>query len=310
MTQLISIAAEALLALIGGWLVPFAGMLLLVPALRASGLKVTNYRGAEVFLGLGLVWVFWVAGVGVFGFAGTVSLVAFGGGITYTAGAVAVAAAALTVIWALLFGLIDDVFGTSADKGFKGHFKSLASGRLSTGALKALGIGLVALAAGAQIASRRELFGMEYAIVLVCSAAVIALCANLVNLMDMRPGRAIKGYGVLCVFGACALAYPLADGMILSVATALIALIWLLGPVIAIARWDFAEEGMLGDAGANAAGALAGFALAFGLSTGALVLAAIALLALNALSERVSYSRLIESNSLLSRIDLWGRQSL
>lgn len=309
MTQFIDIAAEAFLALVGGWLLPLAGMLLLVPALRTSRLKVANYRGVEVFLGLGLVWVFWVAGVRVFGFGGSASLFAFGGGITYTAASVAVAAAALTVTWALLFGLIDDVFGTSGDKGFKGHFTSLACGRLSTGALKALGIGFVALAAGVQIASRRELSGMEYAIVLICSAAVIALCANLVNLLDMRPGRAIKGYGVLCVFGACALAYPLADGIIAGATTALIALIWLLGPVIAIARWDFAEEGMLGDAGANAAGALAGFALAFGLSTGALVLAAIALLALNALSERVSYSRLIESSPILSRIDLWGRQS-
>lgn len=309
MTHLAELAAGLVLAILGGWLVPFAGMSLLVPALRDSRLKVTNYRGAEVFLGLGLVWVFWVAGVRVFGPAGAVSSVAMDGGLFHAAGAVAAAAAALTVTWALLFGLIDDVFGTPGDKGFRGHFASLARGRLSTGALKAFGIGFAALAAGVQIASGRGLPGVEYAIVLVCSAAVIALCANLVNLLDLRPGRAIKGYGVLCVAGAAALAFPLAGEVVSAVAALLIALVWLLGPVVAVARWDFAEEGMLGDAGANAAGALAGFVLAFSLSTGALVIVTVILLALNALSERVSYSRLIESNSMLSRIDLWGRQS-
>ena len=309
MTYLADLATGVALAIAGGWLVPLAGMSLLVPALRDSRLKVANYRGAEVFLGLGLVWVFWVAGVRIFGPAGATSFVVIDGGISSAAGAVAVAAAALTVTWALLFGLIDDVFGTSGDKGFKGHFTSLARGRLSTGALKAFGIGLVALAAGAQIASRRELLGVEYAVVLICSAAMIALCANLVNLLDLRPGRAIKGYGVLCVAGAWALAFPLAGEVVSTVASTLIALVWLLGPVIAVARWDFAEEGMLGDAGANAAGALAGFVLAFALSTTTLVVATIILLALNALSERVSYSRLIESNSMLSRIDFWGRQS-
>jgi hypothetical protein len=258
-----------------------------------------------VYLGLGLVWVFWVAGVRVFGATGLGS--GWWGTTSGGAAALVVSAAALTVTWALLFGLVDDVFGTPADKGFRGHLAALAHGRLSTGGLKLFGIGFVALAGGMTIAGRAAVTGFEIPIVVIAATLVIALSANLVNLLDLRPGRALKGYVLMCVFAVFAIAIPATGGAVTALLKAVVLLIWLMGPALAVYRYDVREDGMLGDAGANAAGALAGFVLAWGLSTPALVVAAALLLAINLLSEKVSFSGIIESNSLLSRIDTWGR---
>ncbi|MDZ4178646.1 MAG: hypothetical protein U1E29_05385, partial [Coriobacteriia bacterium] len=230
MTFWASWLVAVLLATVGGWLVPYLGMRLLVPSLSASPVRRANYRNREVYLGLGLVWVFWVAGVRLFGASG------LGSGWWETASggvsASAVSAAALTVTWALLFGLVDDVFGTSTDKGFRGHLAALARGRLTTGGLKLFGIGFVALAGGVTIAGRTPLDGLEFAVVVIAATFVIALSANLVNLLDLRPGRALKGYVLMCVFAAIAIAIPATGGLLEASLIALVLLIWLVGPAL------------------------------------------------------------------------------
>jgi hypothetical protein len=64
---------------------------------------------------------------------------------------------------------------------------------------------------------------------------------------------------------------------------------------------------MLGDTGANAAGALVGLAIVerTGLAGRAVALAGLA--ALTIASERVSFTRVIEDHPVLRRLDEWGR---
>jgi hypothetical protein len=64
---------------------------------------------------------------------------------------------------------------------------------------------------------------------------------------------------------------------------------------------------MLGDAGANAAGALAGFLLAWRSPLWLLSVLAVVLLALNVTSERVSFSKVIERVAFLRWLDGLGR---
>jgi len=84
-------------------------------------------------------------------------------------------------------------------------------------------------------------------------------------------------------------------------------LLVLLGPVIAVCRYDLGERGMLGDAGSNAMGAIIGYLLAASLPTAWLAVVAVALLALNLLSERISFSTVIERFAPLRAIDGLGR---
>ena len=81
-------------------------------------------------------------------------------------------------------GGYDDLAGSGDRRGFRGHLGALAHGEVTTGAVKLGGIGAAGLAASG-------LLGGPPADVLV-NAGLIAGCANLVNLFDLRPGRAIK----------------------------------------------------------------------------------------------------------------------
>jgi hypothetical protein len=159
----------------------------------------------------------------------------------------------------------------------------------------------------------------------VLAALVIALAANLMNLLDVRPGRALKTYGVAVVAPAvmfavrAAHAYNLevapfagqASGLALSRAEVFVAAVVMavvvLGPVLAVWRFDLGERGMLGDAGANAMGAIVGYLLTGVLSLIGLAAAAGVLLTLNLISERVSFTSVIERTPVLSWLDGLGR---
>ena len=82
-------------------------------------------------------------------------------------------------------GLIDDLGGTGESGGFRGHFRALAHGRLTTGAIKAFGGPVIALSIIPLNLSTDGVGRLR-------DAAIICLSANLVNLLDRAPGRAIK----------------------------------------------------------------------------------------------------------------------
>jgi hypothetical protein len=262
---------------------------------------VTNYRGLPVPLGLGWAWFTW--GVALILVQLAAVLVPPVRAVAMPLILPATVMPVLLVPAVAVFGLLDDLFGRGDTRGFRGHLSAAAHGRVTTGAVKLVGIGVLALVS-AWWMSRWG--GVLHPVEWLAGAAVIALTANLVNLLDLRPGRALKAYVLLALPSAALLAWRLAWGGHWASAI-LLALV--LGPALATFPPDLAERGMLGDMGANAAGALAGWLLAFALRPWpvALVAVAAALLALNLASERVSFSAVIEGNRVLRWFDSLGR---
>lgn len=198
------------------------------------------------------------------------------------------------------FGALDDLRGDSSSKGLKGHLGALAHGEVTTGALKILGIGLTGVVAAA-LADRGKPRSGSLAgrtSTTVVGGAVVALGANLGNLLDLRPGRALKA-GVLV---GAPLLVAAGDRPAVAAAASL-------GASAALLPADLAGQTMLGDTGANALGAV--LATAFVQRSGARgrLLAASALLALTVASERVSFTEVIESTPVLRELDRWGRTS-
>ncbi|MBA4371106.1 MAG: hypothetical protein C0418_05975, partial [Coriobacteriaceae bacterium] len=184
-------------------------------------------------------------------------------------------------------------------------------GQLTTGVLKLFGIGVLAAGAGLWVAGTESGFvdPVAFGISWFAATVVVGGSANLVNLADLRPLRALKTYVLLAIIAAALGAASLAAYTDRAAAVGLGTLVLLVGPALAVWGPDAAERGMLGDAGANAAGALAGFWLARGLVSVpvALGVAAAIIVALNLISERVSFSEVIERNRVLKWLDMLGR---
>lgn len=291
---------------LGAWVVPAVGMRLLVPSLESSARTSSNYRGRRVFLGLGIVWVFWAIGISIF------SLVT-GGMQGLQALQLGIVAQVIPILLVFLFGLIDDSFGAMGEKGLRGHLRALVRGRLTTGALKLVGITFAALwASGYVMASRTVDAGWTttaYIVGLLAGTVLIAGAANLLNLLDLRPGRALKSYGLLAGLAWLIMlvsATARVEGSYSWMGLVVLAVVFA-GPALAVWRYDIGERGMLGDAGANPAGALAGVALAVALPLWGIVVAAVAVVVLNIISERVSFSQVIGANRVLRWLDALGR---
>ena len=322
-------------SVVAGLVVPVLGMRALVPSLEGTRFSGTNYRGRQVYLGLGLVWIIWaialmVMSTGVDMAGSLLSLDHSGYTVALLEGPLTLplySVPFMLVATSVLLGLVDDAFGTHGDKGFRGHLSAIRSGRLTTGGLKLLGIGSVAAVYAWSVADGRAEAASGPGEVLatwVLATLTIALCANLLNLMDLRPGRALKTYSVLALIAVpvfvihASRSYAVYAGSLAEIGVApwggadtwvaaLCLAIVLLGPVAAVWRYDLGEMGMLGDAGSNAMGAIVGYLLASSLPTGWLAGVAGVLLALNLLSERVSFSAAIERIAPLRRLDQLGR---
>lgn len=238
----------------------------------------TNYRGRDVTLLAG-------PAVAAGGIAGTL---AAGRSPRHTAAAVLAAAGAAA------FGGYDDLAGDRAATGLRGHLGALAKGELTTGTIKLAGIGTTALAAACMAGPGRGQRRAGTADRLI-NAGLIAGSANLVNLFDLRPGRAVK---VTAAAGALLSAWP--GGAAAAAAP--------LGAAAALAGEDLGERAMLGDAGANALGALLGAAAAATLPRPARILALAAVTGLTAASEVVSFSQVIDATGPLARLDQLGRE--
>ena len=273
------IAAGGARALLGG-----------VSRLSTTVLTRTNHRGESVTLAEGPAAAL----------AATLAAAALCPGAGANSGRVA-AAAAVAGLGAAAVGGYDDIVGARPDqrkdKGFAGHLRALREGRVSAGAVKVLGVGGSGLVAGVLLLDpgpRRPIAGAALDIAL--SGAVVAGAANVVNLLDLRPGRALKA--------TLAAAVPLlgrsdAAGTVAAAVT---------GAALASLPEDLGERTMLGDAGANALGALLGVAAVARLGRPGRTLVAAGLIGLMAASERVSFTAVIARTPALNAIDLWGRR--
>ena len=190
------------------------------------------------------------------------------------------AAMVLGAVGAAAFGAYDDLAGSGDRRGFAGHLGALRHGEVTTGAVKLGGSGatgiLSALAAGGSAAD------------VVLNAGLVAGGANLLNLFDLRPGRALK---VAIAVGA--------PGVITAAAP--------LGAGFALLSEDLGERAMLGDAGANALGAMLG-AAASRLPRPARIALLAGIAALTAASEKVSFTKVIERTPALRKLDMLGRR--
>ncbi len=193
------------------------------------------------------------------------------------------------------FGLVDDLTEdtTTRTKGLRGHLGALAQGRLTTGGLKVLGIGATSMLAAA-VGTRRRGGAAGHLLDVAVNGALVAGTANLVNLLDLRPGRALKASVVLSLAGAATGAAG-ATGAVL-------------GAAAAAAPGDLDERDMLGDGGANALGALVGTQWALGAPRPVRLAALAGVVGLTVASEKVSFSRVIERTPWLHRVDLLGRR--
>jgi UDP-GlcNAc:undecaprenyl-phosphate/decaprenyl-phosphate GlcNAc-1-phosphate transferase len=191
-----------------------------------------------------------------------------------------------------LLGLVDDVLGTEDDRGFRGHVRALARGRLTTGVCKIVGGAAIALvlvgAAGGLVSGKR----------LLADAVLVALAANLVNLFDRAPGRALKV--ALCAWIPLALVAR-SDAVGIAIAPVMGAFAGLLGD-------DVRERLMLGDTGAYAVGGVLGLAVVLDVGRGPRNAVLVGLVLLTAAAELVSFSRVIERVPPLRAFDSLGRR--
>lgn len=188
----------------------------------------------------------------------------------------------LAVIGSGLVGAYDDAHDDARGaKGFAGHLSALRRGRITGGAVKVAGVSCTGALAALCLRPRQP-------VDVLLAGAVIAGAANAMNLLDLRPGRALKvGLVTAVVLGEPGLA----------------------GTCAALLPADLDERAMLGDAGANALGAALGAALVSRVQSRSLRATALAgLVALTAASEVVSFSAVIDRSPVLGRLDRLGRR--
>jgi UDP-GlcNAc:undecaprenyl-phosphate/decaprenyl-phosphate GlcNAc-1-phosphate transferase len=262
-----------------------AGRWLLRDLLAQSTFERTNYRGVVLPTAGGLVLV----------------AVALGGEVMLTAAAdrtdlalenrEARRAVVVAVVGFGLLGLLDDLTGDRGPTGYRGHLRALVGGRVTTGALKVLGGGVVALVCTVMAVDGRSVGWV------LADGALVALAANLGNLLDRRPGRVEK---VAVLTGVVSAVAAWGD-------PGLVGTMLIVGGAGALLVPDLRERLMLGDTGANPLGAALGLGVVVvAPPEGRLAVLAL-VLALNVISERVSFTGVIESRPALRWFDQLGR---
>jgi UDP-GlcNAc:undecaprenyl-phosphate/decaprenyl-phosphate GlcNAc-1-phosphate transferase len=250
--------------------------------LQAEGHVRENWRGVRVPFPAGIAIV--AAGLASLGACAAIGRVADADVFEPALGLVA-----LYVPGVALLGLIDDTLG-GASRGWRGHGAAVARGGFSTGALKAGGALALALFV---------LAGIDDTGRYLLAVALLVLTTNVFNLLDLRPGRAVKG---LVLLGA---------GLTLGTwdAHPLAALGAFAAPALIVGAFDLRERAMLGDVGSNLIGALAGLWLVLSLGTTGQLIALAIVLALTVYGEFRSLNAAIEKTPLLREIDSLGRDA-
>jgi UDP-N-acetylmuramyl pentapeptide phosphotransferase/UDP-N-acetylglucosamine-1-phosphate transferase len=187
-----------------------------------------------------------------------------------------------------ILGLLDDLAGNGETRGFKGHMIKLAEGKLTTGGLKAIGGGMIAVFIVVP-------FSQNWA-ELIINSAIAALSINTINLLDLRPGRAIKGFllglVIIFIFGNWE------QLMMVSIVA---------GIVLAYMSFDLQAKIMMGDTGSNALGLVLGLAMVWSLPMAGKLLGLMLLVLLQLIAEIYSFSKLIERSPFLALLDRLGR---
>ncbi len=268
---------------------PFALSLLvaigLVPLVRKrlveAGMQRENYRGVSlpVPLGVAIVPVALIALIPIALLARLTTLDIFPADLSIVVAFIPGVA---------LLGLVDDVMAGES-RGLRGHLAAAAKGRFSSGMLKAAGtLGLALLVASSVPGSDADFF---------VAAGVLVLATNAFNLLDLRPGRSVKTL-VLLGIGLTASTQLTEPAAALGI---------FLAPVLVAGFYDLREKAMLGDAGSNVVGALAGVWIVLTLESSEQLIAFGVLALINLYGEFRSISTVIEKLPVLRQIDSLGR---
>ncbi len=132
---------------------------------------------------------------------------------------------------------------------------------------------------------------------------MLALFTNLLNLLDLRPGRAIKFYlGLVVIVGL--------SSVLTGNYQLLLLMLPLIGTVVGgISPFDLKARAMMGDAGANVLGISAGILAVSQLDYSGKLTALAILVLVHVVADRYSLSRLIAHSRILSLFDNLGRQN-
>ena len=255
--------------------------------LRIPRLTVANHRGRRVPVVLGIA----VAGATTGVLLGALATAAASGRWTEAARVTAVIAGATAVV--AVIGFLDDL-STGSARGWRGHFGAAGAGRATSGLGKVVGITLAAGVVAWALEPPQGPLGWG---AFVAGTVVIAGMANVVNGLDVTPGRAGKWFLLLGV--PLAFAAPEAPPWAV--------LIVVLGAEIGVLWFDLRERGILGDAGANLLGFVLGAAIVPALTPAGCIAAAVVVVLLNIVAETVTFSRIIGSVAPLRWFDLLGR---
>lgn len=258
------------------------GTYLLIPMFKKllveSNVIRPNYKGEMIPVSMGIVFLPMLIINGI--------IVAF-----FTVDAISLLCLFLFIfgMMAMFFaGIIDDTIGNRDVSGLKGHFKSLFKGKLTTGGFKALFGGFVGLIISVSIS--KDLVDITV------NTLIIALSTNLMNLFDLRPGRAIKVYLVIMITIFCTL-----TGYIK------ILPLLILPNVLAYFNFDLKAKAMMGDTGSNVLGISIGILMAFGYTLYVRIGWLVFLVLIHLLTEKFSLTKIIEKNKVLNFIDRLGR---
>jgi UDP-GlcNAc:undecaprenyl-phosphate/decaprenyl-phosphate GlcNAc-1-phosphate transferase len=245
-------------------------------------LSAANYEGKPVLNSFGILIFFHYAC-----FIGMAFII----GLLVRADLVSTEWVGILVLFGLLsvMGWLDDRYGKDDEKGLSGHLGALLKRRrITTGMWKALVGTLLGLWLG--------LLYSESARMLLVNGLVFALSIHVINLLDLRPGRALKSFWLL-----------LAPLFLLLGAEPWLMLLWpVLASTACIFQYDRRRQVMLGDAGSMLLGGVLGFTILY---TRMPELSSVYLLifaALTIAAEKISFSAMIQKNALLSKIDSWG----
>ncbi|MGE5422786.1 MAG: hypothetical protein ACM3QW_05960 [Ignavibacteriales bacterium] len=250
-------------------------MHLVLPMLAKTGAVRLNFREEQIPVAGGITFpmtllLCWVI-LSLAGFVGE-------SGALYLVGVIGMA----------FLGFVDDMLGQRDSLGFRGHFKRLLVDReLTTGALKAIGGGVLAIYI--------SLFYSEGIWELLVNILVIALFTNSMNLFDLRPGRCVKAF--LLIF------LP----FLIFINVDYLIFIPLFGAVLSYFRYDLQAQVMMGDTGSNVLGITLGVMSVYGLGLPAKLMILIVLVALHVYTEKYSLTKTIEKYSLLREFDRLGR---
>ncbi|KAB3537417.1 glycosyltransferase [Alkaliphilus pronyensis] len=186
-------------------------------------------------------------------------------------------------------GIIDDLIGNRDTLGFKGHIGALLKGQLTTGGLKAVMGGL--MAAFISIAISKTIGQLFY------NTIIIALTTNLINLLDLRPGRGVKAFFLISLLFLM---------LGLSNESKLFLYI-VLGYTLVYFPMDLKGKSMMGDVGSNTLGISLGIIAALSFSDTIKLIIILILIIIHLIAEKYSLTRIIKRVKIFNYFDELGR---